>query len=94
MRNVSGTRTIKNELVKKALAWKPKQGPQEKEWKREEIELFVLWIQGLLNTSQVRHALELKGGTNSIHGLVSPAIRQGVAKGWVVIDINKEDEKK
>jgi hypothetical protein len=71
-----------NPLLKKAQEFKPRVRVKEREWTADEIELFVLYMQGELAAGHVRHALGIKG---SITHYAALALHQGCQKKYVVM---------
>lgn len=79
-----------NPLLKKAREFKPKSKVKEREWTANEIELFVLWMQGELAPGHIRHALSIKG---SITHYAALALHQGCAKKYVTMRFQRPVER-
>lgn len=50
-----------NPLMARAYEHKSRTGPKAREWNDDEVDVFIHWIEGLIDQAQAAHGLGIKG---------------------------------
>jgi len=75
------------DLVAKALASNP-QGKRNKTYTREQVDLAVAWLDGMITMKQASDAMEQ---SRNMYARMSSMLKYGHARGWITVSKTNVD---